>query len=301
MRVVISGGSGFLGRALVRRLRSAGHAVMVLTRRPASDGDVLWSPEAVSGSWTAAVHAADAVINLAGEGIADGRWSAARKQAILHSRVSATRALAGAVREAVEPATVFLSGSAIGIYGDRGDAVVTEQTPAGSDFLAQVCLAWEHEAQSAADATRVVLLRTGIVLGSDGGALPRMARPFRLFAGGPVGSGRQYVSWIHVDDWVSLVILAMERPTVAGPLNLTAPEPVRSKEFAAALGTALHRPSALATPAFALRLALGRELADTALLSGQRVLPARALSEGFEFRYARVQDALAAIYGSTER
>ena len=268
---------------------------MVLTRRPRDQGDVHWSPDGSSGAWVAAVHAADAVINLAGEGIADRRWSPSRKDAILHSRVSATRALAGALREAVRPAAVFLSGSAVGIYGDRGNHEVTEQTGPGADFLADVCIGWEREAQAAADLTRVVLLRTGIVLAREGGALPQMARPFRFFAGGPVGSGQQYLSWIHRDDWTAMVMWTLERATVVGPLNLTSPNPVRNRDFARTLGRVLHRPAFMAAPAFALRLALG-ELADTALLGGQRVLPAVAMSQGFPFRYPELEGALRAIY-----
>jgi uncharacterized protein (TIGR01777 family) len=295
MRIVVSGGTGFLGQALVTALRSAGHSVMVLTRHPQREGDVLWSPDVSAGSWTAAVHAADVVINLAGEGIADRRWSPARKDAIRRSRVTATRALANALREAARPAGIFLSGSAIGIYGDRGDEVVTEQSPVGADFLARVCIEWEGEATAVADITRVVLLRTGIVLGREGGALPQMALPFRMFAGGPVGSGRQYLSWIHRDDWVGLVAWAMQHARVAGPLNLTAPAPVRNREFATTLGRVMHRPAFMPAPAFALKLALG-ELAETALLAGQRVLPAVATSEGFQFRYPRLEDALRNLY-----
>ena len=295
MRIVVSGGSGFLGRALTSTLRAAGHQVMVLTRRPGREGDLLWSPETSGGAWAVALQAADVVINLAGEGIADKRWSPARKQAILRSRVQATRAIANVLRDAVRPA-VFLSGSAIGIYGHRGDDVVTEADAAGSDFLSHVCVAWEAEANAVADVTRVVLLRTGIVLARDGGALPRMALPFRFFAGGPVGSGRQFMSWVHRDDWIAMVIWAMDQTALAGPLNVTAPEPVRNVEFARELGHVLGRPSFLPAPAFALRLALG-ELADTALLSSQRVHPAVAAGGGFAFRYPRVDEALQSIYG----
>ena len=269
---------------------------MVLTRRPGRKDDLLWSPDTGAGAWAVAVQAADVVINLAGEGIADKRWSPARKEAILQSRVHATRAIANVIREAVRPA-VFVSGSAIGIYGHRGDDLLTEADPPGSDFLSHVCVAWETEANAVADVTRVVLLRTGIVLGREGGALPRMALPFRFFAGGPVGSGRQFMSWVHRDDWVALVMWAMEQSALVGPLNLTAPEPVRNVEFARELGHALGRPSFMPAPAFALRLALG-ELADTALLSSQRVLPAIAARSGFGFRYPGLRDALQSIYGS---
>jgi uncharacterized protein (TIGR01777 family) len=293
MRIVISGGTGFLGAALRRALRAGGHQVMVLTRRPTGEGDLLWNPSVPSGAWLAAVQAADAVVNLAGEGIADQRWSAVRKDAILRSRVVATRALAAALGEAVKP-PVFLSGSAIGIYGDRGDALLTEQSPPGGDYLARVCSAWEDEARAVADVTRVVLLRTGVVLARDGGALTQMARPFRLFAGGRIGSGRQYVSWIHRDDWVGLVLWVLAE-SVAGPVNLTAPHPVRNTDFARTLGGVLHRPAFVPAPAFAVRLAVG-ELADAAILGGQRVVPQVAVDGGFEFRYPEVEGALRAIY-----
>ncbi|HTM02332.1 MAG TPA: TIGR01777 family oxidoreductase [Vicinamibacterales bacterium] len=293
MRIVVSGGSGFLGRPLCRALRDSGHRVIVLTRRLRQEGDLAWSPDFASGAWVAAVHAADVVINLAGEGIADRRWSAARKAAILQSRVTATRALAAALRDAVRPA-VFLSGSAIGIYGNRGDESLAEDTPAGTDFLAQVCVEWEREATSLGDITRVVLLRTGIVLARDGGALPRMAFPFRLFAGGALGSGRQFMSWIHRDDWIAMTMWAMSA-SIRGPINLTAPAPVDNADFARTLGRVLHRPSALPVPAFVLRLALG-ELADTALLGSQRAVPQRALANGFGFRYPDLGEALRAIY-----
>jgi uncharacterized protein (TIGR01777 family) len=294
MRIVVGGGSGFLGRSLTAALRAAGHQVMVLTRRPAGDGDLHWAPGGESGAWTAAVQAADVVVNLAGDGIADRRWSPSRKDEILRSRIMATRALTNVVRDAVRPAT-FLSSSAIGIYGDCGDTEVTEAHRPGSDFLARVCVEWEREAQAVADVTRVVLLRTGVVLARDGGALPQMAMPFRFLAGGPIGSGRQFMSWVHRDDWVAMVMWLIDEATISGPINVTAPEPARNREFARQLGRALHRPAVMRVPAFVLRLALG-ELADTALLSGQRVLPAVATANGFRFRYPDLTSTLAAIY-----
>jgi uncharacterized protein (TIGR01777 family) len=294
MRIVISGGTGFLGRALCPALRAAGHDVIVLTRRPSRAAEVLWLPEIPSGAWIAAVHAADVVVNLAGEGIADRRWSAARKAAIRRSRILGTRVLAATIRDAVRPA-VFLSGSAIGIYGNRGDEELTEAAMPGTDFLARVCVEWEAEAAAVAGVTRVVFLRTGVVLAGDGGALPQMALPFQFFAGGPMGSGRQFISWIHRDDWVALTMWAMTS-AVTGPLNLTAPHPARNTDFARALGRALHRPSVVPAPACALRVALG-ELADAAILGGQRVLPAAALSNGFRFHYPDLDGALQALYG----
>ena len=293
MRIVVSGGSGFLGGSVTRVLRAAGHQVIVLTRRATREGDLTWSPASEGGAWVAAVQAADVVINLAGEGIADKRWSESRREAILRSRVAATRALAGALRDAVRPAT-FISGSAVGYYG-VGDDEKTEADRPGADFLARVCVEWEREATAIGNATRVVLLRTGVVLARDGGALPRMALPFHFFAGGRVGSGRQFLSWIHLDDWIALVLWTIEHARIAGPLNLTAPQPVRNLEFTRTLARVLNRPAVMPVPAFALRLALG-ELADTALLAGQRVMPAVATAAGYEFRYPGLEDALTAIY-----
>ena len=294
MRIVVAGGTGFLGHALVERLRHD-HDVMVLTRHPRGAGQIPWTATEGGGAWAAAVQAADAVVNLAGESIAEGRWTAARKTAIRASRVAATRAIVGALHNGAR-AQALINASAIGIYGDRGDEPLTEASPPGSDFLASVCRDWEAEAQHAADITRVVLLRTGLVLGAGGGALPQLALPFRLFAGGPLGSGRQYWSWIHRDDWVEMVRWAIEQTAVTGPLNVTAPEPVTNAAFARELGRALHRPAVLPVPAIAMRLALG-EMADAMILGGQRVLPAKAQALGFTFRYATLSAALNAIYG----
>jgi uncharacterized protein (TIGR01777 family) len=296
VKIVIAGGSGFLGTALTQGCRAAGHRVSVLTRRPRQEDDVAWSPGGGDQEWRAVIDGADAVVNLAGEGIADRRWTAARKAAIADSRVRATRALVAAIDGArLKPATL-LSGSAIGIYGNRGDEPLTEESPAGSDFLADVCRAWEAAAAPASPATRVVLLRTGVVLARDAGALPQMALPFRFFAGGPLGSGRQYVSWIHLADWVAAVQWALATAGVTGPLNVTAPSPATNAEFARALGRAMQRPAVMPAPSFALRLGLG-EMADALLLGGQRVLPAKARRLGFEFGYPALDGALSAIYG----
>ena len=195
----------------------------------------------------------------------------------------------------LEKPAAFLSASAVGYYGSRGDDELTEESAPGHDFLATVCRAWEAEALRAAGATRVVLLRTGLPLERSGGALPRIALPFRFLAGGPVGSGRQYWSWIHRDDWVAMTIWVLHASAVSGPLNLTAPTPVTNREFAAALGRVLKRPSSLPAPAFALRLLLG-EMADALLLAGQRVIPAKAKAHGFRFRYAALEPALVAAW-----
>jgi uncharacterized protein (TIGR01777 family) len=295
VRIVVAGGSGFLGGALVRAWRSDGHEVKVLTRHPASVDDVPWVPQPSGGGWRSTLEGAGAVVNLAGEGIADQRWTEARKAAILSSRVAATRALAHAIRECAQPPRIFISASAIGYYGVHPDEPLTEESSPGSDFLAGVCQSWERETDAAAAVARVVLLRTGLVLARDGGALPKMALPFRFFVGGRVGTGRQYMSWIHVQDWVEMVRWAL-RTDVSGPLNLTAPAPVTNGEFTRALADAMHRPALFPVPAIALQVMLGKEFADTLLLGGQRVLPARAERLGFQFRFAGVDSALRSIF-----
>lgn len=301
MKVVIAGGTGFLGLPLARALAGDGYEVVVLTRnvspKPAIPARlVTWSPDQEGAAWIEEIEGAGAVVNLAGESIAARRWSQAQKQRILDSRLRATRALAHAIRRAARPPLALVSGSAVGYYGPLGDDVVTEDHRAGSDFLATVCEQWESEAMRGAEgATRVVCIRTGLVLETDGGALPRMLPPFKLGAGGPLGSGRQYWPWIHRADWISLVRWTIDNPSATGPLNATAPTPVTNAEFTRALARALHRPAFLPAPAFALRILLG-EMADALLLSGQRAIPAKAERLGFKFRYADLDGALRAIF-----
>jgi len=302
MRIVIAGGSGFLGASLAAHLAANHHDLVILTRqphppdpRPPRTTYEPWDPNGHSGRWAKALDNTDAVVNLAGESIAAKRWSTAQKQKIRESRLLATRSLTTAVREAAKPPRAFISGSAIGYYGDRGDETLTEVSAPGTDFLAEVCKDWEAAANAAGDLTRVVLLRTGIVLHRTGGALPKMLPPFYLFAGGPVGSGRQYQSWIHRDDWVRMVAWSVTSDPARGPLNVTGPRPITNKEFSTALGHALRRPSVMPAPPFALRLALG-EMADALLLSSQRVLPVRATDLGFAFRFANIDEALADIF-----
>jgi uncharacterized protein (TIGR01777 family) len=301
VKVVIAGATGFLGQPLARALAADGRDIVILTRRtdpprPATGARFLtWRPDARPGPWAAEIDGADAVVNLAGESIAASRWSDAQKQRILDSRVQATRTLADAISGTSRPPPVFVSGSAVGYYGPRGDEAVTEEQPPGSDFLAKVCTAWEAEAIRARSATRVVCIRTGLVLENGGGALPRMVLPFKFGAGGPLGSGRQYMPWIHRDDWVALLRWTIATSSADGPINATAPNPVTNAEFARALGRALHRPAFMPAPGFALRLALG-EMADALLLSGQRALPTKAERLGFRFRFTQLDDALQAIF-----
>ena len=296
MRIVLAGGTGFLGRAVRGRLQRDGHDVTVLTRRPdAADPDQRpWSPDGTVGPWAAEVQGADAIVNLAGEGIGDRRWNAARKKALVDSRVLATRSLVAALRQVASPPPVLINASGVGYYGDRGDEVVTEATRHGDDFLAHLCLDWEREAEQASATSRVVIVRSALVLHPDGGALAQMLTPFRFGVGGPVGSGRQYMPWIHLDDWVSLVVWLLTTREARGAFNAVAPTPVTNRAFSHALGRALHRPSFMPVPAFALRVLFG-ELADS-LLTGQRAIPARALELGFTFRFEQLDAALRDLF-----
>ncbi|GAA2327856.1 TIGR01777 family oxidoreductase [Dactylosporangium salmoneum] len=289
MQILIAGASGFLGRRLVSHLRDAGHDVTPLVRRPPRPGEVRWDP--TSGVLDATVvAAADAVINLAGAGVADKRWTSQYKQVLLDSRVDTTRTIARAIAAAPDKPRVLLNSSAVGYYGDTGDHAVDETAPAGEGFLADVCKVWEAATGPAEDAgTRVVLLRTGFPLDKDGGLLKPLYLQFRLFAGGPMGSGRQYLPWISLPDWLDAVGFLLERD-VSGPVNLTGPEPVTNAEFSAALGRVLHRPSLLPVPGFALRAAVG-EFGGEALAS-QRVLPGVLVREGFTFAHQTVEEAL---------
>lgn len=289
--VVVSGASGLLGSALLPALTAAGWGHRSLVRQSPAPGEVRWDPaagtldmEALAGV-TAAVH-------LAGEPIAEGRWSAEKKARIRSSRILGTRLLAESLARLPIRPEVLVSASAIGIYGDRGDEILDEDSALGSDFLAGVGKEWEAATQPASDAgIRVVHLRFGIILAKEGGALPRMARPFLLGAGGPIGSGRQWMSWIAIDDAVGIILEALANTGVRGPFNAVAPEPVRNAEFASCLGAVLHRPALLPVPAVALRLLFG-EMADAALLASQRVVPARLASLGFSFRHPALAGAL---------
>jgi len=302
MNIVIAGGSGFLGRTLTQTLVGLGHDITVLTRRDPTRAPVqphvthvAWNPDGQTGAWAATVAAAGAVVNLAGESIAAKRWSTAQKQMLRDSRINATRSLAAAIRQAATKPTVLISGSAVGYYGNRGNETLTELSAPGHDFLAGLAREWEAAAEEVAHLTRVVLIRTGIVLDRREGALAKMLPPFLMFAGGPLGPGTQYMPWIHRDDWARLVVWAIDTAAARGPLNAASPNPVTNREFSQALGHVLKRPSLLPAPAFALRLALG-EMADALLLSGQRVLPARATDLGFSFRHVNVDGALADIF-----
>ena len=292
MRVLVSGGTGLVGRPACDALRAAGHAVTIVSREP---GRV---PARAIG-WDglrAAMPETDAIVNLAGESIASGRWAAARKAAIRSSRVEATRALVDATAAASPRPKVLVNASAIGYYGAHGDEPLDETASPGADFLARVCVEWEAEARRAeALGLRVVLLRLGVVLAPDGGALSAMLLPFRAGLGGAIGGGRQWMSWVHRDDVVGLLREAVGNAEYAGPVNATSPNPVTNRDFTRALGRALHRPTVLPVPGIGLRLLLG-EMA-TMLLTGQRVLPKAAERLGYVWQQPELPAALERCVG----
>lgn len=291
VRIAIAGGSGFLGRLLAARLRAGSHRVVTLTRKNGLSDSITWQPDGSAGSLPQHLENIDAVINLAGENLAEGRWTAARKQTLVTSRVLPTRTLVNAINACAHAPRVFIGGSAVGYYGPHGDEPVTEATPAGTDFLASICVDWEKEARAVnTTRTRLAILRSGVVLSKDGGALQKMVLPFRLGAGATLGSGTQYFPWIHADDWVSMVTWLIENDDQSGAFNAAAPAPVTNYTFTKTLAKVLGRPAILKAPAFALRLAMG-EMADM-LLHGQRVLPVRAEEEGFPFTYRALEPAL---------
>jgi uncharacterized protein (TIGR01777 family) len=281
MRVLLTGGTGFIGSHLARALEARGDQVVVVSRR----GPVRWDDVETR------VSTVDAVVHLAGEPIADGRWTPERLELIRSSRVDTTARLARAIASAASKPRVFVSGSAVGIYGMRRDDVVcSESTPPGDDVLARMVVDWEAAAAPAREAgVRVAHPRTGIVLG-PGGALSRMLGPYRWFVGGPIGSGKQWVSWIHLHDEVSALLFLVDRD-IQGPVNLVAPEPVTMQQLSSAIGRALHRPSLLRVPGFALKAALGSGVAQV-LLTGQRVAPSALRAAGFSFSFPRIDEAL---------
>ena len=287
MRVLVTGGTGFVGRSLVVAFRDRGDDAVVVSRRP-GPREVGW--EVIDSE----VARADAVVHLAGEPIANARWTKRRLQRIRESRVQPTRAIASAIERSARKPRVFVSASAVGIYGMReDDEELDESAPSADDVLASTAVAWEGAADLPEGAgVRVVHPRIGIVLGRDGGALPRMAAPYRWFAGGPLGTGRQWIGWIHLLDAVRALVFAVDCDSLAGPVNVVAPEPVTMHALSQSIARALHRPAALRVPPFVLKLVLGRGLAQ-ALLTGQRAVPRRLIEAGFVFRFPRIREACA--------
>lgn len=305
-RVIVTGGSGLIGRALVAELAGAGYEVVVLTREPrgvkglpAGARAVGWDAQTADG-WGEEADGALALVNLAGESIADGRWTADKKRRILDSRVHSTRAVVQAVSRAEVKPRVLVQGSAVGYYGGvsvgRDCPPLSEDAPPGDDFLADVVVRWEEASEPVEGlGVRRALARTGLVLDDEGGALPKMALPFKLFVGGPVAGGDQWVPWIHLADEVGALRFLIETPTASGPFNLAAPSPVTNGELSKAIASVLHRPALLPAPAFALKTLLG-EMADV-LLEGQRAVPTALEAAGFEFEYPRLRPALEDLLG----
>jgi uncharacterized protein len=294
MNILITGASGLIGSRLVPLLESAGHQVVRLVRRPPQDErERQWNPTAEQLE-PELFEGAEAVIHLAGENIGEGRWTAARKERLRESRVHGTRILAEALSQLDPLPKAFVVASAIGYYGDRGDEVLTEASPPANDFLGQLCQDWEAAADPAREqGIRCVHVRTGVVLSSQGGALAKMLLPFKLGVGGVMGNGRQYWSWISLEDAARMFQFAVENESLSGPVNGTAPHPVTNREFTKTLGQVLKRPTIFPMPAFAARLALG-EMADALILASARVLPERAGQEGFQFTHADLAAALRA-------
>jgi uncharacterized protein len=298
MKVAVAGGTGFVGAALTNALVRRGHGVTVLARRPRPASRdfsvVVWNPSNPAGL-ELVLSGFDAVVNLAGESVANGRWTEKRRRELVESRLESTRTLIEGMSKCSRKPSVLVNASAVGYYGARGGEELTEEALPGSGFLADLCVQWEEQARRAeALGVRVVLLRIGIVLGKGGGALAKMLPPFKLGVGGPLGSGRQGMSWIHIDDLTGLILQALESRAWQGVFNATAPEPVTNQEFSKTLGRVLRRPAFFRAPAPVLRLALG-PMADEMLLSGQRVIPRKALQQGYSFQHPRLEEALRSL------
>lgn len=304
MKVFVTGATGFVGKRLIRRLLLRGDQVVALTRSRHNmtgneSGDrllVIEGDPAKPGDWQQQVTGCDAVVTLAGEPVFGERWSTAFKERLESSRIESAKQMCAAMAPLGPEARprVWVAASAIGYYGARGDEGLTENAAPGEDFLARLCVRWEAESRAAENlGVRLVLLRIGIVLGDGGGMLAKMVPPFKAFVGGPLGGGRQFVSWIHLDDVIGLLELGLDRSTLSGPMNATAPQPVRMAELAKTLGEVLHRPSRLAVPELALRVAVGE--ASAVILASQRVQPERALGDGYAFKYPELRGALRSL------
>lgn len=295
MRVLLTGGTGLIGRHLVSRLLTLGHTVCVVTRSPEKARQML---DARVEIWpglqnVSTLDGVDAVVNLAGEPIADKRWTHAQKQKLCDSRWAITQRISELIQASETPPAVLISGSATGYYGDLGEVVVTEEEPPHNEFTHKLCARWEQIASSAqSDRTRVCLLRTGVVLARSGGILSKMVPPFKLGLGGPIGNGRQYLAWIHIDDMVNGILWLLDND-LRGPFNMVSPYPVRNEQFSHALGQALNRPAFLRVPATAIRLLMGES--SVLVLGGQRALPKRLEAAGFTFRWYDLDEALANI------
>jgi len=301
MRIIITGGTGLIGNALCKALLNAGHLVTILSRHP-DRGHEIPSGARIEGwdgatpqGWGHLVNDADAIVNLAGAGIADAPWTDKRKHLIRESRIHAGLAVQKAIEEAKSKPKVLLQASAVGYYGQmHGDEIITEAAPPGHDFLAKVCFDWEMAtAPVVRMGVRRVVIRTGIVLSREGGAFPKMLLPFKFFAGGPLGNGKQWMPWIHIDDQVRAMIFLLTHETANGAFNLSAPNPVTNKQFSQMIGATMGRPAFLPAPSFAIKTALGEM--STILLDGQRAVPQKLEAAGFTFKFGTAQEALSKL------
>ncbi|MEJ7698492.1 MAG: TIGR01777 family oxidoreductase [Pyrinomonadaceae bacterium] len=293
MKILISGASGLVGTHLIPTLLAKGHEIYKLVRKtPKSSDEIQWEAEkGFSETEQAKLENFDAVMHLAGDNVASENWSDEKKRKIKDSRVVGTRVLVDALKRAQNPPKIFVSASATGFYGNRKDEILTEDSRQGAGFLTDVCTAWEDEIEKAEEFARVVFLRIGVVLAKDGGALEKMLMPFKFGVGGTIGSGKQWMSWIALDDLIKLIHFALENETLRGAVNAVAPNPVTNEEFTKMLGKALHRPTVLPIPTFAIKLMFG-EMGETLLLQGARVLPKRLLDAGFEFQFSNLEEAM---------
>jgi len=297
MKILISGASGLVGAAVAQSLTNDHHEIIRLVRRaPRSREEIEWNPDANKLDASGLNHI-EAVVHLAGESIASGRWNREKKARIRDSRVKGTRLLSETLANLSQPPRVLVSASAIGYYGDRGDEVLTEESAEGRGFLAEVCREWEAATGAAQErGVRVIMMRFGMILSERGGALTKMMPPFKMGVGGRIGSGQQFISWVALDDVVGAIIYAIGTESLTGPINTVAPNPVTNEEFTRVLGRVLSRPTIFPLPAFAARLAFG-EMADELLLSSARVEPRRLLESGYRFRYADLESALRSMLG----
>jgi len=301
MKIVVAGASGLIGRRLSKALVGSGHALISLTTGTIAPGAkpdplfkrVQWDGRTV-GEWRHHLEGSSVVINLSGQSLSSGRWTAARKQVLIASRLNSTRALVEAMRTQKEKPSVFINASAVGYYGPVASGEVAEDHPPGSDFLAMLCAQWEKEALAASYlGVRTVVVRSGVVLDTEGGALQRLLLPFRFFVGGPLGNGAQWMPWIHREDQVRAILHAIDEARISGPVNLVAPDAVTMAEFSKALGRVLHRPSLVTVPAFVLRALLG-EMASV-VLTGQRAIPQKLIQSGFRFLHPTLPEALSSL------
>ncbi len=300
MKILITGGTGFIGRFLTQKLLADGHEITLLSRNPRKNKntpslDYIAFETVATDENIAKIKAADIVINLAGENIGDKRWTADRKEELITSRVNITRTIVELMNRNPKKTQRLISASAVGFYGPHGNATITEENPAGADFLSRVCVAWENEARAFSKAEEnLVILRIGVVLHPSLGALTKMALPIKFFIGGKLGRGRQFISWIHIDDLIDLFKFIIDDPQLAGVFNATAPVPVSNAEMTRAIAATLHRPALFPVPGFVLKLILGEQA--ELVLQGQRVLPARLTGCGFGFKFCDINRALADLY-----